>query len=98
MNRGGLQKSTKAIVRSCGINKRITIHSFRHCYGAHLVEVGVKLRAIQQPMGHDCPKTTAFYTQLTHASHVNTDQLINRLVNRLDFTLASSQAECTSEP
>lgn len=97
MDRGGLQKSTKAIVKSCGINKRITIHSFRHCYGAHLVEVGVNLRAIQQQMGHDCPKTTALYTQLTRTSHVNTEQLINRLVNRLDFALAPSQAARTGE-
>jgi len=91
MDRGGLQKSTKAIVKSCGIHKRITIHTFRHCYGAHLVEVGVNLRVIQQQMGHECPKTTALYTQLTQTTQTNTDQLINRLVDQLSFDLASSK-------
>ena len=87
MDRGGLQKSFKVIVRSCGINKHVTIHSLRHCYGAHLVEAGLNLRAIQQEMGHECPKTTALYTQLTDVTHQNTGKLINRLVNRLHLNL-----------
>ena len=87
MDRGGLQKSFKVIVKSCGIHKQITPHSLRHCYGAHLVEAGLNLRAIQQEMGHECPKTTALYTQLTEVAHQNTSQLINRLVNRLKLKL-----------
>jgi integrase/recombinase XerD len=52
-----------------------------------LVEAGLNLRAIQQEMGHECPKTTALYTQLTEVAHQNTSQLINRLVNRLKLKL-----------
>lgn len=48
MSRGGVQKSFKAIMQDCGIRKSVTIHSLRHCYGAHLVEMGVNLRAIQR--------------------------------------------------
>jgi integrase/recombinase XerD len=87
MDRGGLQKSFKVIVKSCGIHKQVTPHSLRHCYGAHLVETGLNLRAIQQEMGHECPKTTALYTQLTEVAHQNTSQLINRLMNRLKLKL-----------
>jgi len=87
MDRSGLQRSFKVIVKSCGIHKRVTPHSLRHCYGAHLVETGLNLRAIQQEMGHECPKTTALYTQLTEVAHQNTSQMINRLVNRLNLTL-----------
>jgi site-specific recombinase XerD len=87
MDRGGLQKSLKVIVKSCGIHKHVTPHSLRHCYGAHLVETGLNLRAIQQEMGHECPKTTALYTQLTEVAHQNTSRMINRLVNRLHLNL-----------
>ena len=87
MDRSGLQKSFKVIVKSCDIHKRVTIHSLRHCYGAHLVELGLNLRAIQQEMGHECPKTTALYTQITEVAHQNTEKMINRLVSRLNLTL-----------
>ncbi|MBN7799183.1 tyrosine-type recombinase/integrase [Parahaliea mediterranea] len=83
MDRGGLQKSFKAIIQDCGIRKAVTIHTLRHCYGAHLVEAGVNLRAIQHAMGHDCPKTTALYTQLTEVTQSDTDQRINRLVAKM---------------
>lgn len=86
MDRGGLQKSFKVIAKSCGIHKHVTPHSLRHSYGAHLVEAGLNLRAIQQEMGHECPKTTALYTQLTEVTHQNTSKVINRLVNRLKLT------------
>jgi integrase/recombinase XerD len=85
MDRGGLQKSFKVIVKDCGINKHVTPHSLRHCYGAHLVESDLNLRAIQHEMGHECPKTTALYTQLTDVTHQNTSKLINKLINRLNL-------------
>lgn len=85
MDRGGLQKSVKVIVKSCGIHKRVTIHTFRHCYGAHLVESGVNLRAIQHQMGHECPKTTALYTQLTEVTQRDTGSQINELIDGLNF-------------
>lgn len=87
MDRGGLQKSFKAIVQSCNIHKKISIHSLRHCYGTHLLEAGMHLRAIQQQLGHDSPKTTALYTQLTEPARQNATTLIDALVARLSFTL-----------
>ena len=55
MDRGGLQKSFKTIVQDVGIQKAITLHSLRHCYGTHCVEAGINLRTIQHEMGHECP-------------------------------------------
>jgi integrase/recombinase XerD len=50
-----------------------------------LVELGLNLRTIQVEMGHECPKTTALYTQLTDVTQKDTDTLINRMVNRLNI-------------
>jgi integrase/recombinase XerD len=83
MDRGGLQKSFKHIVRDVGIHKQITIHTLRHCYGTLLTDVGVSLRAIQHEMGHECPKTTALYTQLSTHTQQDTDKRINGLLTRL---------------
>ncbi|WP_185234979.1 tyrosine-type recombinase/integrase [Teredinibacter franksiae] len=92
MDRGGLQKSFKAILASVGIHKHATPHTLRHCYGALLVENGVTQRAIQTEMGHDCPKTTALYTQLTDVTQKDTDKIINRMVNRLNI-VPTTEAE-----
>jgi integrase len=80
MDRGGVQKSLKAIALSCGIRKHVTPHTLRHCYGALLLEAGVNLRAIQHEMGHERPNTTALYTQLTDVTHQDTGKLINGML------------------
>ena len=46
-------------------NKRITLHTLRHCFGTHMLDNGVDLRTIQILMGHKSIKTTSIYTQLT---------------------------------
>jgi site-specific recombinase XerD len=83
MDRGGTQKSFKAIVQDVGIHKEITIHTLRHCYGTLLTDAGVGLRAIQEQMGHECPKTTALYTQLSSYTQQDTDRRINGLMAKL---------------
>lgn len=90
MDRGGVQKSFQAIVQRCGIHKQVSIHTLRHCYGTHAVEVGLNLHAIQTEMGHECPKTTALYIQLTQVTQQNTRDLINSMVNRLTLTLTEA--------
>ena len=92
MSRGGLQKSFKVIVLDCNIHKKITLHSLRHCYGAHLMAAGVHLRAIQQEMGHDSPTTTAVYTQLTEPAAQNASRMINDLINRLQLRFKEGEA------
>ena len=87
MDRGGLQKSFQAIIHDCNIHKRITIHNLRHCCGTHLVEVGLNLRAIQELLGHESPKTTVLYTQLTKPAEQNTTTLINTMMDRLSISL-----------
>ncbi len=89
MDRGGLQKSFKVIVRDVGIHKDITIHTLRHCYGTLLTEVGVSLRSIQHEMGHECPKTTALYTQLSTYTQRDTDKRIKG-IRRINPISASS--------
>lgn len=92
MSRGGSQASFKQIVADCHIHKKITIHSLRHCYGAHLMAVGVHLRAIQQEMGHDSPTTTAVYTQLTEPAAQNANRMLNDLINALQLRFVEDES------
>jgi integrase/recombinase XerD len=65
MDRGGVQAAMKAAVVDCGIHRKITLHSLRHGYATHLLELGVDLLDIQKTLGHALLKTTAGYVQLT---------------------------------
>jgi site-specific recombinase XerD len=82
MDKGGLQKAMQGALGDAGIHKRITVHSLRHSYATHLVEVGVNLRLIQEYLGHCSPATTAIYTHLSRPSQTNAEDLINKMMNR----------------
>jgi len=68
MDRGGIQAAMKATVRERGIRLRITVHSLRHCFSTHMLELGVDLRELQSILGHAHPETTARYTHLTEVT------------------------------
>jgi len=83
MDRGSTQKAIREAVEAAGIRKHITAHSLRHCYATHLIEAGLNLSAVQNLMGHEDPRTTAIYTQLTTVIQQDALACTNILANRL---------------
>lgn len=82
MNKDSMQKALKVVLREAGIHKRITVHSLRHSFATHMVEVGVNLRLIQEYLGHASPVTTAVYTHLSRPSQINAEKMLNGLMER----------------
>jgi integron integrase len=60
----GLQKAVKTAADRAGIMKRISCHTFRHCFATHMLENGVNIRVVQELMGHADVKTTEIYTHV----------------------------------
>jgi site-specific recombinase XerD len=83
MDRGGVQAALKAARIDCGIHKRLTVHSLRHAYATHLLELGVDLRSIQVVLGHYRPETTARYAHLTEVNRQQAKDRIEDLVSGL---------------
>jgi len=91
MDRGGVQAAIKAAVADCGIHRKISMHSLRHSYATHLLELGVDLREIQSILGHARPETTARYAQLTDVTSTNATEMLNRMFDSFSLNWADEQ-------
>jgi site-specific recombinase XerD len=78
-----LQKAFKRALKRAGISKRAHIHSLRHAYATHLLEMGVNLRIIQESLGHRSARTTQIYTHLTKQARDAVIHPLNELMKDL---------------
>ena len=77
-----VQKVLKRAVLKVGIKKKVSVHTLRHSFATHLLEMGIDIRFIQELLGHSFLKTTEIYT------HVSTCKL-GEILNPLDFMMKS---------
>ena len=59
-----VNKAIKRAVKQCGINKKVSAHTFRHSFATHLLQTGTDIRTIQALLGHANLQTTMIYTHV----------------------------------
>jgi site-specific recombinase XerD len=60
----GVQQAVKEAVRTAGIEKRVSCHTFRHSFATHFLQAGYDIRTVQELLGHKDVKTTMIYTHV----------------------------------
>ena len=59
-----LNRAIHAAAQSAGIDKRVSMHTLRHCFATHLLEQKEDIRVIQVLLGHKKIDTTTVYTHV----------------------------------
>jgi integron integrase len=67
-NPKAVQNAVRTAGKTCGIDKRVTCHTFRHSFATHLLAQGSDIRTIQELLGHKDVKTTMIYTHVLNAA------------------------------
>lgn len=61
-----LQRAIRRAAVKAGITKRVSPHTFRHCFATHLLWKGYDIRTVQDLMGNNSIKTTMVYLHILH--------------------------------
>lgn len=72
-----LNRAIHAAALAADIDKRVSMHTLRHCFATHLLEQKVDIRVIQTLLGHKKLETTVTYT------HVAND-VLRQVISPLD--------------
>ncbi|HEV2335039.1 MAG TPA: site-specific integrase [Stellaceae bacterium] len=76
-----LQLACHTAAEAAELDKKVTVHTLRHCFATHLLERGVDIRVIQDLLGHRHITATSRYARVA----INTIRQIQSPLEHLTF-------------
>jgi len=68
MSKEGIRHAFRAVIKKIGINKDVCVHTLRHSYATHLLEMGLDIVSVKNQMGHADISTTMMYLHLAKSN------------------------------
>ena len=75
----GVQWAMKETLKRSGIAKAATVHTLRHSYATHLLEMGMDIDTLSKLLGHAHLNTTLIYLHVARLNKVNAFSPFDRL-------------------
>lgn len=67
MAKRSIQHALNAVLKRTGIKKPASMHSFRHAFSCHVIEMGMDIVTLQHLLGHSHLSTTILYLRVAEA-------------------------------
>ncbi len=68
ISREGIRHAFRAVIRRLGIGKEVCIHTLRHSYATHLLEMGLDMVSVKNQLGHADLRTTLMYLHIARSN------------------------------
>jgi len=68
MSRGGIRHAFRAVIKKTDIKKEVCIHTLRHSYATHLLEMGLDIVSVKNQLGHAEIATTMMYLHIARSN------------------------------
>lgn len=75
----GVQWAMREARKKAGIEKHATVHTLRHSYATHALEMGMDIESLRKNLGHSSIQTTMIYLHIANLSAVNSFSPFDKL-------------------
>lgn len=68
ISREGIRHAFRSCIKKADINKEVCIHTLRHSYATHLLEMGLDIISVKNQLGHADVATTMMYLHIAKSN------------------------------
>jgi integrase/recombinase XerD len=68
ISKEGIRHAFRGVIHKTGIKKQVCVHTLRHSYATHLLEMGLDIVSVKNQLGHAEIRTTMMYLHIAKSN------------------------------